>query len=354
MDPQKLTKLSLRNFTAFSKLDIEFSPGINIFVGANGTGKTHILKLLYAVCDVTRTGANLGEKLVWVFLPNQRRIGRLTHRARLKRQQANHVKTLIEVYRGKDRKICISFSSQTTEASSVRPTEVSGWFDDRLECTYISSKEMLSHAPGFRSLYARREIHFDETYADIVDRAYLPASREVTEAKQDKRSELLEMLQKAMGGKVTTKGEEFFLRNKMGVLEFTLLAEGFRKLALLWLLVQNGTLQNGSLLFWDEPEANLNPKIMGTVVDVLLELQRMGVQVFLATHNYVILKEFDLRRKEGDQVKYHALFYDSATGEVALHSTADYSSIHSNAIADTFMDLYDRDVERAIGRRTEG
>ena len=31
---------------------------------------------------------------------------------------------------------------------------------------------MLSNAPGFRSLYATREVHFDEVYADILDRAY--------------------------------------------------------------------------------------------------------------------------------------------------------------------------------------
>ena len=32
------------------------------------------------------------------------------------------------------------------------------------------------------------------------------------------------------------------LLNKQGNMEFTLLAEGIRKLALLWLLIQNGTL----------------------------------------------------------------------------------------------------------------
>ena len=37
--------------------------------------------------------------------------------------------------------------------------------------------------------------------------------------------------------------------------------------------------------------------------------------------------------------------------QIALHSTDDYLSIHPNAIADTFMDLYDRDVERALGGR---
>ena len=74
-------------------------------------------------------------------------------------------------------------------------------------------------------------------------------------------------------------------------------------LALLWLLIQNGTLSSGSVLFWDEPETNLNPKTFRT----LMALQRSGVQIFLATHDYVILKELDLQRGEDDEVAYHAL-----------------------------------------------
>jgi len=98
-----------------------------------------------------------------------------------------------------------------------------------------------------------------------------------------------------MDGKVVLREEGFFLRNKQGNLEFTLLAEGMRKLCLLWLLVQNETLLHDSVLFWDEPETNLNPKQFGVLIEIFLELQCLGVQVFLATHDYVILKELDLR-----------------------------------------------------------
>ena len=115
---------------------------------------------------------------------------------------------------------------------------------------------------------------------------------------EPQRKHLLAILQTAIEGKVTVKNEEFFLRNRQGNLEFSLLADGIRKLALLWLLIQNGTLQSGAVLLWDEPETNLNPKLFGTLMDVLLELQRTGVQVFLATHDYVILKELDLRRED--------------------------------------------------------
>ncbi|HIJ26355.1 MAG TPA: ATP-binding protein, partial [Gammaproteobacteria bacterium] len=47
-------------------------------------------------------------------------------------------------------------------------------------------------------------------------------------------------------------------------------------------MIQNGTLLQGAVLCWDEPETNLNPRLMKTVVAILIELQRLGVQIFLS------------------------------------------------------------------------
>ncbi|WP_281258757.1 hypothetical protein [Avibacterium endocarditidis] len=43
-------------------------------------------------------------------------------------------------------------------------------------------------------------------------------------------------------------------------MEIPLVAEGLRKLAMVARLVATGTLLDKGCLFWDEPEANLNPK----------------------------------------------------------------------------------------------
>lgn len=236
-------------------------------------------------------------------------------------------------------------SSEALEFST--PPALEGtWARDGIESVYIPVKEMLSNAPGFRSLYAKREIHFEEVYSDILVRAYLPALRGSMDAR---REGALTRLREAIGGDVAVKGEEFFLRSQQGDLEFSLLAEGVRKLALLWLLIRNGTLQPDSILFWDEPETNLNPKLFGIVVEVLLELQRAGVQVFLATHDYVILKELDLRTTSADKVAFHSLYREEGSGEVGCATTYSYLEIHPNAVADTFTDLYDREVERSLG-----
>ncbi|MEI7590999.1 MAG: AAA family ATPase, partial [Deltaproteobacteria bacterium] len=62
-----LDKIRFDKFTAFEKLEIKFSTGINIFVGENGTGKTHILKAAYAACDIAKSKGGFAEKINNVF-----------------------------------------------------------------------------------------------------------------------------------------------------------------------------------------------------------------------------------------------------------------------------------------------
>ena len=42
----KIRGVKLENFTLFDRLDVEFSPNVNIICGENSTGKTSLLKLL--------------------------------------------------------------------------------------------------------------------------------------------------------------------------------------------------------------------------------------------------------------------------------------------------------------------
>ncbi len=329
-----VTKIKLKNFTAFKDLEVEFSPGINALVGANGTGKTHLMKACYAACNYGTEDRSLAQKLVGVFLPSGRASGRLV------RQGYEAVGGSVEVHVGVWHVRCSLTGRDTRYATT--PTDPQR---PDMKSVYIPAKNMLANAPGFLSLYEAREVHFEEVYRDILLRANLPALRELTD---DAHQQLLENLEYVIGGKVTVSGEEFFLSNEQGNLEFTLLAEGWRKLGLLWLLIRNGTLQKGSVLFWDEPEANLNPKMFRVVIEVLLELQRAGVQVFFATHDYVILKELDLQMTEEDVVAFHSLYRDE-DGEIGCRSTGSYLDIHPNAIDEAFDDLYDRQIQRSLG-----
>ncbi len=342
--------LKLRDFTAFEKLDLGCSPGINILVGENGTGKTHILKLVYAACELSNSeDDNFLGLLPSIFKPN---------RASGLIRKGSKKNSSVAFYES-DKNIGVEYSltgmggvegdKPTALFTTADSSAVERWQKNKQRAVYIPVKEMLSNAPGFRSLYSAREIAFEKVYADIIDKALLPPLKNGGTADF---SSILEMLQKALGGEIGQSDENFYLDGPEYKLEFMLLAEGLRKLGLLWLLVRNGSLARGSVLCWDEPEANLNPRLMKTVVEILLRLQRLGVQIFLATHSYVLLKEFDLQSQSSDKIRFHALYHDAKSRSVQVDSTDDYLQINPNAIADTFADLYDRDLNRALGETT--
>ena len=60
----------------------------------------------------------------------------------------------------------------------------------------------------------------------------------------------------------------------------------------------------------------------------------MGVQIFIATHDYTILKELDLRRKQEDELVFHSLYRDD-NGEIARQTAHTYLDIHPNTIAES-------------------
>ena len=148
------------------------------------------------------------------------------------------------------------------------------------------------------------------------------------------------------GGKVTFKTENAeYSANSI--------AEGFRKAGILSRLLETGAIQPGvsGPLFWDEPESNLNPKLMKLLVQILLELSRNGQQIILATHDYVLLKWFDLLMDEGkdDQVRFHVL--TETDSGVSVDITDSYQSIPEHAISNTFSELYNEDIKRSLGAK---
>lgn len=337
MPTTALTTLHLENFTAFAELDLAFSPGMNVFVGANSTGKTHLLKLLYAVSDITVSHVPLGEKLLRVFLPSAGQSSMVHKGHSVARIRVGRDSQIVEFELRRD---------MLPDSLVVTGFGEDQWASRPMECVFIPPKEMLANAPGFLSSWERRELNFEEVYPDLLRRAYLGQLRKGQLNEELKR--LSEKLQDLLDGEVVVKGQEFFRRQGRWDLEFSLLAEGYRKLGLLWLLIRNGTIAADSILFWDEPESNLNPKMMGHLVELLLDLQRIGVQIFLATHSYVVVKELDLRMKSTDRVRFFSLYREEQNGEIVARAADEFASIDPNLIVDTLVDLYDRDVERVV------
>lgn len=109
------------------------------------------------------------------------------------------------------------------------------------------------------------------------------------------QNQVLKKFESIMSGKVTQKERKFFLNvQDSGEFEMGLVSEGYRKLSTILYLISSGSLNKDAVLFWDEPETNMNPKMIRPIAGAVMELAKMGVQVFVTTHDYFVQQEFNL------------------------------------------------------------
>ena len=83
-----LKRIEAVNFTVFEDIKIPFSKGLNVLVGENGVGKTHIMKAAYAACQASKHDVSFAQKTTMLFRPDQSSISRLVNRNRSGNNQA--------------------------------------------------------------------------------------------------------------------------------------------------------------------------------------------------------------------------------------------------------------------------
>ena len=330
-----IKKIKLENFTVFENHQIDFCPGINVVIGENGTGKTHIMKVLYSACQSADPKVSFPQKIVATMLPDDYKIARL-----ITRKQGNHSSqiriTASDTGNAQERILSVSFHNKTKKWDATVTGE-NGWEESFSSSSsiFIPAKEILSHSYNLNAASEKNNVRFDDTYLDIINAAKVDIS---VGRNSDTKDAMLKEIEKMTHGTVyyDANRDEFYLKSGNSKQEFNLIAEGIRKMALLWQLVKNGTLENGSILFWDEPEANINPAYISIIVEMLLVLQRRGVQIFISTHDYMLASYFVVKKSAEDKVVFHSLTKDSNKGEVFYESAEDFADLKANPIISAF------------------
>jgi predicted ATPase len=106
------------------------------------------------------------------------------------------------------------------------------------------------------------------------------------------------------------------------------------------------------VLFWDEPENSLNPGLMPQLVDILFELQRDGVQIFVATHNSNLAQLFDIKQTDKDSLLFCNLSKND-DGTIRCDSAASYAKLPESVLEDADEALYKAVVAKAMGVNTD-
>jgi len=328
-----IARLTLTDFTSFRSADVSFASGVNVFLGANATGKTHLMKVLYATLKAAEPqhspsgiDVRLKEKLARVFRPDDLVIGRLGHR----RPGLKSVK--VRVIDSAQKEIAYSFYTKTSALKVTKNT-----MRDPPSSIFLPSREVLAMYEGFISAYQNRELSFDETYFDL---AVSLAAKAVKGTKPEVISDILRRLERSLGGKVVLGGERF----QVGGLEAHLVSEGMRKIASIVRLLTNNELRERGVLFWDEPEANLNPQLAVVVADVLTQLAGNGIQVFVSSHDYLLSESLGLAAKASGAPasRFFSFTRHEKEDSVSIDGADELDGLKSNLIREEFLRHYDR------------
>lgn len=192
-----LTEIEVENFTVFDKARIPFSKGLNVLIGENGVGKTHIMKLAYAACQAAKHDVSFPQKTTMLFRPDQSNIGRL-----VKRKKGGN-NTAEVIVKSDAARIGMSFSMKTRKwDAEVRMKEK--WEKQMVDLTsvFIPAKEILSNAWNLDAAVKMGNVEFDDTYLDIIAAAKIDIFRG---ADTSARKKYLEKLQQIITGKVTVQ-----------------------------------------------------------------------------------------------------------------------------------------------------
>ncbi len=333
--------LLLEDLGILTRLEWQEHQKINIIIGENDTGKTYILKLLYCIAksveEYTKRSKSdnkswkelLSEKMFWVYQPNKRKLGEIVRKGGNRLNVEAKIK--VDEYNfsfGKDTKDTI------TKCTDVAYKQLD------LNALYFPTKEILTAFDAIATINEQLRIFgFDQTYQDLIQALRIPTSGK----KLDEPLEsVLASLQTLFQGELAVERKKFIFKRGREKYDMSQVAEGIKKISILTTLIRNRTLKKGTILFIDEPETNLHPRAIIVLCEMLFELSQVGVQIYMATHSYFVLKQFEiLARKHQQSIQLCCL---ERSEDISIKFNDLKEGMPDNPIIDASIQLYEEDV----------
>lgn len=290
-----INAIKLGNFGPLSDVKWSKLGKINLVIGGNGSGKTFLLKSLYSSLrtleeykrgnDQRSASEILAEKLYWTF--QAEKIGDLVKRGE------SSLSSCITID-GKD--FSYGFGKDTTRQISAIENHVPPRPDNSI---FLPAKEVLSlHQIILKSREQDKMFGFDDTYFDLAKALSIATSSGRNFAEFAKSREQLESI---LGGVIEyddKSGRWTFVNTKRQKFQIGVTAEGIKKISILDTLLGNRYLNAKSVIFIDEPESALHPKAISELLDIVGMLAERGIQFFMASHSYFVIKKLYLIAQE--------------------------------------------------------
>jgi len=333
--------IKLQNFGPLVDLEWPNLAPINLVLGGNGTGKTFLLKALYTAMRTIeeykrgndqRTAAEiLAEKLYWTFQPDK--IGDLV-------TKGVDAALTCEVQCSQSEVFSYKFGKDTTKKISSLENSVKPRSSNSI---FLPAKEVLSlHQIILKSREQDKMFGFDDTYLDLARALRRSPSKGKNYAEF---AESRQRLEDILGGRIEFDEGAGKWQFKKGNQKFPIgvTAEGIKKISILDTLLGNRYLDTDSIIFIDEPESALHPKAISDLLDIVVILADRGIQFFMASHSYFVVKKLFLIAQEQKTSISVISAHDSQWEQSNLKD-----GMPENSIIDESIRLYKEEVELAL------
>lgn len=308
---------------------------INLVIGPNQSGKTFLLKALYAglkTVELYKRGKEnridkeiLSDKLYWTFQASE--LGSIV------RKGENTMSfTMVS---DKNEELTYSFGPSTSKQASIDKNT----FTPRASNTvFIPAKEILSIRNIILDAKEDNQFGFEEPYSDLAK----ALNRTQKGKNYDSFAQARDIVSNMVGGRLEYNEEkkEWQFRDKdRRVYEVATTSEGVKKLSILDILLGNRYLDNHAVIIIDEIEANLHPSMISQLLEAIFMLAESGVQFFIATHSYFVIKRLYILAHRKD-MNIPVLSFDK--GECAVGNLKD--EMPQNPIIDESIALYKDEI----------
>lgn len=337
-----IDKCEFENYGKVGTVSLRDFSNINLIIGANGTGKTFLLKALYSATrtmeEHMRGDANrsvndlLAEKLRWTF--QVEKPGDIV-------TKGTEGPAVFRMSMG-DARLGYQFGPECTKKLTVLDVPGSSKAGNSV---FIPAKEVLSlYSIILKSREMDQVFGFDDTYYDLAKALRIAPSRGKN---YSVFAESRKMVAGIVDGKVDYDDSRTKWYYKQGNQKYSIGAasEGVKKIAIMDRLLANGYLDNHSIIFIDEIESALHPDAICAFLDVIdLISHKMGIQFFITSHSYFVIKKLYLiALKRKGAVKCISMSKDSLPSVTEL-----CEGMPKNSIIDASIRLYEEEMDEVF------
>ncbi len=281
-----VSQVEVQNLGPFDVLAVKFDRKVNVLVGDNGVGKTWLMRLIYSLVLGDEDAQTDRDAFLRDTVEDRLRDGFLLDYEVMVRRGCQPIHSSARVYEGR------RITNLSHNGAQVITTRMEIDVDrpaSAQAAVFIPSGDALAMMKGFErhdDEVALRDC-FGRTYADLA----VDARPVDTPVANPKLNGVAAALRQELGGVVVKNWFGYHLRADVDGAETPIFAmsEGHRKVALLAMLIARGSVDQGTTLFWDQPDSSIGPRLLTVIARVLRDLAELGVQIIVSTHSPVLL-----------------------------------------------------------------